>query len=129
MIESLFGSQTRTEDFSQWQTDDGATYQTIRFSASESIQAGRMTLNYNAVNLATGAAADRVKMVRWKIINGVASVAIKGNIFTNNDTGMNGVDVDVIAVGGEIIVTLIGLAGQNVRHTLHIQKLSSALNY
>lgn len=128
MINQLYGQQDQLNDFSQWETTDAVTYQTIRFSAAEGVQGGRLTLNYNAINLANGNAADRVKMIRWKIINGVASVAVKGNLFSNNDTGMNNVDVDVISQGAEVIVTLTGLANTNIRHTLHIIKLSSALN-
>ncbi|MGN6475751.1 MAG: hypothetical protein ACTHKV_00895 [Flavipsychrobacter sp.] len=128
-INQLFGlSDNMGNDYSQWETNDAVVYQTIRFSATEAVQGGRLTVNYNAINLSNGNAADRVKMARWKIINGVATVAVKGNIFSNNDTGMNNVDVDVIAQGGEIIITLTGLANTTIRHTLQITKLSSALN-
>jgi hypothetical protein len=124
MITQLFGQSDNFSDYSQWQTDDGSTYQTIRFTFP-GIVGGRYTINYNAINISTGAAADRVKNVRWKVVNGVATVANKGNAYTNNDTGMNTADVDVIASGSEVIVTVTGVTGQNIRHTIQLVKLSS----
>lgn len=125
--EQLFGMQDMFNDYSQWQTVDGATHQTIRFVPAEK-EGGSLTIKYNAININTGASADRQRMVRYKLINGVASIAGSSNQYTNNDTGMNTADVGVIAQGSEVIVTLTGLANTNIRHTLHIIKLSSALN-
>jgi hypothetical protein len=124
MITQLSGWADQLNDFSQWQTDDGATYQTIRWTFP-GVVGGRYTVNYNAINLTTGAAADRIKNVRWKVVNGVASVANKGSAYTNNDTGMNLADVDVIASGNEVIVTITGVAGANIRHTIQLVKLTS----
>ncbi len=127
MITQLFGQQDLNNDYTQWETNDGAVYQTLRFT-NPGIEGGRLTLNYNAINTTTGVSADRVKMARWKIINGVASVPNVSVVYTNNDTGMNGVDVNVIPSGTEVIITLTGVAGQTIRHTLHIVKVSSVLN-
>ncbi len=127
MIEQLNGTaDVAGNDYSQWRTTDATVNNSIRFTPEEK-EAGRLTINYNAVNVANANAADRVKMVRFKVVNGVASLTGASILYTNNDTGMNTVDIIVTVSGGEIILTLTGAAGATVIHTVHMIKLSSLI--
>ncbi len=126
MIEQLNGSTDSVgNEYSQWRTTDATVNNSIRFTPEEK-EAGRLTINYNAVNVANANAADRVKMVRFKVVNGVASITGLTTLYTNNDTGMNTVDILVTVSGGEIILTLTGIAA-TIIHTVHMIKLSSLI--
>jgi hypothetical protein len=123
----LFGTSDNVgNEYIQYQTIDGGTHNTTRFYPEEK-EGGKVTVNYNAINTASGASADRVKLFRYKMVNGVASIVGSQQSYTNNDSGMNGADFNVIAEASAIIVTITGIANQTLRHTLKIERLSSRL--
>lgn len=126
MIRQNFGSEEGLDNVSQWETDDAAEYPSISFVPEEK-EAGALSVFYGAVNLTTAAAAVREKRVRYKCINGVASVTGMQNQYTNGDTGTNTFDVDVRAANNRITIYIKGDAGILVRHDLHIIKRSSKL--
>jgi hypothetical protein len=126
MINQLYGSADRNNDFSQWETDDSATYQVYSYVPEEK-EAGYLEIKMNCVNTSTGAQAVRKRSVRYKMVNGVASIAGSQQDYTNSDSGMAGSDFTATASGSQIIVSIVGMAG--VRHDLHIYKQNSRLKY
>ncbi len=60
------------------------------------------------------------------MVNGVVSVVGAATVYSNNDTGMNTVDIVVTASGGEIVITMTGIVA-TIIHTVHMTKLSSLI--
>ncbi len=127
MIEQLNGTADALgNDYTQWRTTDATVNASIRFTPAEK-EAGRLTINYNAVNIATAAAADKVKMVRYKKVNGVVTVINPQTLYTSADTGMTTSDIVATASGAEVIINITGIAAATVIHTVHVVKLSSTI--
>lgn len=124
--EILYGHEDTSGIYLQLESTDSAASVIHRISPEEK-EAGRVTINFNAVNINTGAAADRVKMFRFKKVNGVTTVINLLNLYSNNDTGFNSVDATVAVVNNEVRISITGLSNTTIRHTLHITQLSSKL--
>lgn len=125
MVTELFLQQDLFTVVGQFETTDANPYQVFRFSPSEK-EAGRVIVEHNAVNISSAASADRERTIRYKKINGVASVTGSQQNYTNNDPGMNTADVSVSASGGDIIISITG-SSETVRHTFHVHRVSSKL--
>lgn len=89
-------------------------------------ESGTALIRYNAADQ-NGLSANRWKIVRFsRTPAGVLTVKNVQSLYTNNDTGMNGVDYTVTASGGQILITITG-SNSVLMHSLRVEILSGVL--
>lgn len=127
-LNQLFGiSDNVGNEYSQYETNDAiASLAYSRFTPTEK-EAGMLTITYNGVNINTGAAVNRMKLVRYKMVNGVTTLVGATNVFSNADTGMSTSDVVTTVSGQDVVMSITGIAGATIRHTYKVERLSSQL--
>lgn len=119
---------------------DNGTFFTVVTNSANAFEIRRMTpalgeagfyiFYYNAVSgAATPLAANRMRIVRFKKTqSGVASLIGLQSVYSNNDTGWNTVDFTVAASGGDIVITVAGIAATEIRHTIQVIRVAGTLN-
>ncbi len=117
------------EEYGQWETTDAILYPVIYIPVSDK-EAGKLIIDFNGVNINTVAAADRYIIIRFKKVNNVISLIGRMAPFNNADTGMTAVDVTISAStdNTQIILSVTGIANTAVRHSIQVNKLSSAIS-
>ena len=124
---NYINTDSNGNEYSQYETNDATVYAAqSRFTPQEK-EAGRLLINYNAVNTATAAAVDKLKIVRYKKVSGVVSLIGATNIFNNADSGMSTADAAAAVSGGDIVINITGIAATTIRHTLVVERISSSL--
>ena len=120
---------TNGNEWSQYDTTDATVYLAqSRFTPQEK-ESGMLTISYNAVNTATAAAVNKLKLVRYKMIGGVTTLIGATNVYNNADTGMTTIDVAATVQGADIVLSITGLSAATIRHSIKVERLSSQLKF
>lgn len=128
LTQNYTNSDTNGNEWSQYDTNDATVYLAYsRFTPQEK-EAGMLTISYNAVNTATGAAVNRTKLVRYKMVSGVTTLVGATTVYNNADTGMTTADIIVTVQGGtDVVLSITGIAAATIRHSFKVERLSSQL--
>lgn len=128
IVESLSTSEAGTF-ITSVATNNATSFEVARIAIKPG-ELGFFMFYYNAVSgAATPMGANRIKIIRFKkTTGGVTSLIGLQSLYTNNDTGWNTVDFTVTANNGEIVISVVGLAGTEIRHTIKGYKTSGTLN-